>query len=78
MVGGAKGEDKIDTEGKAHKYYPKDKEAKEHYPIEIMGNYTCNWETYLNKLTCKLLNGKPEPKGDEFKFLILEINKLQG
>ena len=75
---GAKRQDKIDTEEKAHKYYPKDKEAKEHYPVEIKGNYTCNWETYLNKLTCKLSNGKQEPKGDEFRYLILEINKLQG
>lgn len=75
---GATRQDKIDTEEKAHQYYPKDKEAKEHYPIEIKDNYTCDWKTYLNKLTCKLLNGKLEPKGDEFRYLILEINKLQG
>ena len=69
--------DPIDTQSKAQKYYPKGSDAKEYYPIKIEGNYTCTWETYL-KVSCNLLNGKLEPKGDEFKYLILEINKLQG
>lgn len=54
------------------------KKAKDHYPIDLKGNYTCIWEPYLNGLTCNLLNGKVEPEGDEFKYLILEINMSQG
>ena len=67
--------DSIDTQSKAQKYYPKGDDAKAYYPIEIKGNYVCKWDTYLKGLTCKLLNSKIEPKADEFKCLILEINK---
>lgn len=68
---------RVDTPQKSDIYFP-GKKAKDHYPIELKGNYTCIWEPYLNGLTCNLLNGKVESEGDEFKYLILEINMSQG
>lgn len=67
---------RVDTPQKAEIYFTR-KIVKEHYPIEIKGDYICNWQTYLNGLACKLLNGNIYTQGDEFKYLILEINKRQ-
>ena len=68
---------RVDTPQKSDIYFSV-KEAKNHYPIELKGDYTCIWDSYLSGLTCNLLNGKVESEGDEFKYLILEINMSQG
>lgn len=66
---------RIDSSAVADKYFSGKKDAKAHYPVGIKGKYTCNWETYLDGLTCKLLNGNPYKKGNEFKYLILEVKE---
>lgn len=70
-------DERVDTEAAAKTYYKE--KVEEHYPIEIKGNYQCDWKDFdcgITKVSGIDKTGKQMPKNISdysFSYLLLEV-----